>query len=167
MVAWNALGWAGILCVVVAGWMTANPTIYRAGLAFQGVAPGASRVAMTLTAGAIATAAGAFPNFSGKLLGFVRTYGTVLGPMGAVVFVDYWLMHRFGLADEYAARTESANAAALIAWLLPVSVGLYLIFWRGVFAAYAVVPAWVACGALYLAMSIAVQHHAATTRLQC
>ncbi len=71
----------GILCVVIAGWTTANPTIYRAGLAFQGVMPKASRTAMTLVAGAIATIAGAFPNLSAQLLGFVGTYGTILGPM--------------------------------------------------------------------------------------
>ena len=38
---------------------------------------------MTLLAGLVATIAGSFPNLSGRLLGFVGTYGTVLGPMGA------------------------------------------------------------------------------------
>jgi purine-cytosine permease-like protein len=152
--AWGALGWTGIICVVIAGWTTANPTIYRAGLAFQGVVPRASRAAMTLVAGTVATIAGAFPNLSAQLLGFVGTYGTILGPMGAVVFVDFYLMKKFGLADDYALRTgSSVNAAVLIAWLLPVSVGLYLIFWQGLFAAYAVIPAWIACGVIYLALS--------------
>jgi purine-cytosine permease-like protein len=152
--AWGALGWTGIICVVIAGWTTANPTIYRAGLAFQGVVPRASRAAMTLVAGTVATIAGAFPNLSAQLLGFVGTYGTILGPMGAVVFVDFYLMKKFGLADDYALRTgSSVNAAVLIAWLLPVSVGLYLIFWQGLFAAYAVIPAWIACGLIYLALS--------------
>src|SRR5690606_25009041 len=115
-----------------------NPTIYRAGLAFQGVLPRTSRTAMTLVAGAVATLAGAFPNLSAQLLGFVGTYGTVLGPMGAVIFVDFWLMKKCGLADEYAARTGTkVRLVVLIAWLLPVAVGLYLIFWHGLFAAYA------------------------------
>ena len=70
--AWGALGWTGIICVVIAGWTTANPTIYRAGLAFQGVVPRASRAAMTLVAGAVATIAGAFPNLSAQLLGLRR-----------------------------------------------------------------------------------------------
>jgi NCS1 family nucleobase:cation symporter-1 len=156
--AWGALGWTGILCVVIAGWTTANPTIYRAGLAFQGLVPKASRTAMTLVAGAVATIAGAFPNLSAQLLDFVGTYGTVLGPMGAVIFVDYYLMHRSGLRDEYAWRSgQSINAAVLIAWLLPVAVGLYLIFYQGLFAAYAVIPAWIACGVIYLAISKVIQ----------
>ncbi len=152
--AWGALGWTGILCVVIAGWTTANPTIYRAGLAFQGVFPKSSRTAMTLLAGAVATLAGAFPNLSAQLLGFVGTYGTILGPMGAIIFVDYHLMKKFGLSDEYAMHSgASVSIAVLVAWLLPVTVGLYLIFWQGIFAAYAVIPAWIACGVIYLVLS--------------
>ena len=156
--AWGALGWTGIICVVIAGWTTANPTIYRAGLAFQGVLPKSSRAVMTLVAGAVATLAGAFPNLSAQLLGFVGTYGTILGPMGAVIFVDYYLMKKFGLSDDYALRSGTAvNVAVLLAWLLPVAVGLYLIFWQGLFAAYAVIPAWFACGVIYLVLSKAIQ----------
>jgi purine-cytosine permease-like protein len=154
LLAFQSLGWTGIICVVIAGWTTANPTIYRAGLAFQGVLPKSSRTAMTLVAGAVATLAGAFPNLSARLLDFVGTYGTVLGPMGAVIFVDYYLMKRFGLTDEYAAQHGTQiNVAVLVAWVLPVSVGLYLIFWQGLFAAYAVIPAWFCCGAVYLFLS--------------
>ncbi len=156
--AWGALGWTGIICVVIAGWTTANPTIYRAGLAFQGLLPRSSRAIMTLVAGAVATIAGMFPNLSAQLLGFVGTYGTILGPMGAVILVDYYLMKKFGLSDDYAIRTgASVNIAVLVAWLLPVAVGLYLIFWQGIFAAYAVIPAWIACGLIYLMLSKMIQ----------
>ena len=152
--AFQSVGWAGIICVIIAGWTTANPTIYRAGLAFQGVLPKSSRTAMTLVAGAVATIAGAFPNLSAQLLGFVGTYGTVLGPMGAVIFVDYYLMKKFGLRDEYASHSGAqVNLAVLIAWLLPVAAGLYLILWQGLFAAYAVIPCWIICGLLYLVLS--------------
>ncbi len=152
--AWSSLGWTGIICVVIAGWTTANPTIYRAGLAFQGIVPRSSRTVMTLIAGAVATLAGAFPNLSAQLLGFVGTYGTVLGPMGAVIFVDYWLLEKFGMQNEIAIKKGlSINFAVLIAWLLPVSVGLYLIFWHDLFAAYAVIPAWIACGVIYFVLN--------------
>ena len=79
---------------------------------------------MTLVAGAVATIAGAFPNLSAQLLGFVGTYGTVLGPMGAVIFVDFYLMKKFGLRDEYATHSGTqVNVAVMIAWLLPVCRG--------------------------------------------
>ncbi|MFM2242892.1 MAG: hypothetical protein RLZ97_1747 [Verrucomicrobiota bacterium] len=154
MLAWRALGWTGIICVIIAGWTTANPTIYRAGLAFQGMVPGSKRVTMTLAAGILATVAGAFPMLSGKLLDFVGTYGTVLGPMGAIIFADFWLMKKFGLRDEYAHATgRYFHPAVLLAWLMPVIAGLYLIYAQGVFAAYLVIPCWIACGLLYLVLS--------------
>ena len=36
-VAFQTLGLVGILAVIIAGWTTSNPTIYRAGLAFQSI----------------------------------------------------------------------------------------------------------------------------------
>lgn len=163
--AFGALGWTGILCVIIAGWTTANPTIYRAGLAFQGILPQSSRIVMTLVAGLVATIAGAFPNLSAKLLDFVGTYGTVLGPMGAVIFVDFYLMRKFGLSDEYATHAHSKfNIAVLLAWALPVAVGLVFIYVPGliyekeaVFPAYLVIPCWIACGVLYLVLSKLIQ----------
>ncbi|TWU28632.1 hypothetical protein [Bythopirellula polymerisocia] len=164
LLAFQSLGWTGIICVVIAGWTTANPTIYRAGLAFQGVLPKSSRTAMTLVAGAVATIAGAFPNLSAQLLGFVGTYGTVLGPMGAVIFVDFYLMKKLGLREEYAIHSGmQVSIAVMIAWLLPVAVGLYLIFQHGLFAAYAVIPCWFACGMLYLVLSKITQDSAVTS----
>ena len=158
LLAFESLGWAGIICVVIAGWTTANPTIYRAGLAFQGVIPGSSRTVMTMVAGAVATVAGAFPNLSAQLLNFVGTYGTVLGPMGAIIFVDFYFMKRFGLKDEYAAHHNVAvNVSVLVAWLLPVAIGLYMIFTQDLFPAYAVIPCWVASGVIYLLLSKVMQ----------
>lgn len=154
LLAWKTIGWVGIVCVVIAGWTTANPTIYRAGLAFQGVFPKSSRVTMTLLAGGLATVAGVFPNLSGRLLDFVGTYGTVLGPMGAIIFVDFWFLRRAGLREEYAFATGSSfNPSVVIAWILPVAVGLWLIFQKGVFAAYLVIPCWLASGFLFFGLS--------------
>ena len=47
----------------------------------------------------------------------------------------------------------AVNLAVMVAWLLPVTVGLYLIFAQELFAAYAVIPCWIACGVLYLVLS--------------
>jgi cytosine permease len=42
-IAYYSVGFAGILCVIVAGWTTANSTLYRAGLAIQAVMPALKR----------------------------------------------------------------------------------------------------------------------------
>ena len=56
----------------------------------------------TFSSTAIATVAGAFPGLAMKLLDFVSLYGLVLMPMGAVVFVDFWLSEKLGLDRVYA-----------------------------------------------------------------
>ena len=115
-------GVAGLICVIVAGWTTANPTIYRAGLAFQAIAPSSSRYRVTLLTGALATVAGLFPAIAMKLLDFVALYGLVLMPMGAVIFVDFWLAGRFGFRSRYAeAAGVSINWAAGLAWVLTLA----------------------------------------------
>ena len=98
--AYKACGIAGLLCVIIAGWTTANPTIYRAGLAFQAIMPRTSRFVVTLVTGGVATIAGMFPGIAMKLLDFVAIYGMILMPMGAVIFVDFWLHSQVRLAEQ-------------------------------------------------------------------
>jgi purine-cytosine permease-like protein len=149
-----ATGWAGLLCVVIAGWTTANPTIYRAGLAFQGVLPKISRSTATYLAGALATVAGLFPAVAMKLLDFVGIYGTILCPVGAIIVVDHYLSKRVGLTQNWAERTGSSfNLAVLLAWLLPLVPFGYLYWYRNIFASYMTVPVWLTCGLLYIVFS--------------
>ena len=124
---YQAAGLTGIICVIIAGWTTANPTIYRAGLAFQAVVPKVSRFRMTLITGAIATVAGMFPAITMRLLDFVALYGLLLMPMGAVIFVDFWLIRKFGLNSYYAELSgRTFNWAAGAAWLVTLSLCLFL-----------------------------------------
>jgi NCS1 family nucleobase:cation symporter-1 len=144
-------GLAGIICVIVAGWTTANPTIYRAGLAFQAILPKASRMKVTFVAGMVATIAGVFPAFAWKLLTFVGLYGTILAPMGAVVFFDWYFQQKADSNRFDAYRFGgSVNPAVLLAWLLPVAVALYCIQFKNIAAWYFPLPCWIGCGLLYL-----------------
>lgn len=150
----DAVGWAGLLCVVLAGWTTANPTIYRAGLAFQGMLPRISRTAATLLAGVLCIAAGIFPAFAMNLLSFVGLYGTVLAPIGAIIVVDHFLADSFQIEQDPAAHHGwSFNVNVLIAWLVPVAVGMYAYQAHDVFASYLPLPCAVACGLLYILLS--------------
>lgn len=150
----DAVGWAGLFCVIIAGWTTANPTIYRAGLAFQGMFPNISRAKGTLIAGSLATLAGVFPAVAMKLLDFVGIYGTILCPVGAIIVVDHFLARRIGLTPDYAARTgTSFHLPVLLSWALPVGVGLYLYKTQEISAFFLPLPCWLACGVLYVALS--------------
>jgi purine-cytosine permease-like protein len=114
-----AAGVAGLLAVLLAGWTTANPTIYRAGLALQIITPGWPRWKVTVAAGAIATVVGCFPAIFMRLLDFVAIYGLVLMPIGAVVLVEHWLFPAIGWTRYWTEkRGLSVNPAALISWAL-------------------------------------------------
>ena len=153
--AYRAAGLAGLLCVIIAGWTTANPTIYRAGLAFQALSPKSSRFKVTLITGAVATLAGMFPAIALKLLDFVAIYGMILMPMGAVIFVDFWLIPKLGLRSSYAELSgHSFNWAAGAAWLLTLAVCLGAVFSIGRWSLwFASLPGWFIAALLYIVLS--------------
>jgi purine-cytosine permease-like protein len=108
--AYEALGVSGAFAVFVAGWTTANPTLYRAGLALQAVT-GWPRWRITLAAGILTTAFSCFPAVFLKLLEYVALYGLVLMPVGAIVFAEHWIFPRLRI-PRYRAEAE----AALVNW---------------------------------------------------
>jgi len=116
--------------------------------------PGRTRLSMTLLAGGVATVAAVFPAFAFKLLGFVGLYGTILAPMGAVIFADWYFSRRLGVTPFHAEASGcGVNKSVLFAWLIPVGISLYFIFVHGVTTWYFVLPAWLGCGVLFLLFS--------------
>jgi cytosine permease len=114
----NAAGLAGAVAVVVAGWTTSNPTMYRAGLAFQAVTPNWPRWAVTLVAGTVTTIFSCFPFFFMRLLDFVAIYGLILMPIGAVVFAEYWLIPKLNLTQYRAEKKKlMVSWPVLVTWI--------------------------------------------------
>jgi len=153
--AYNACGIAGLICVIVAGWTTANPTIYRAGLAFQAIMPSVSRVKVTFFTGLAAAVAGMFPAFAMQLLNFVAIYGLLLMPMGAVIFVDFYLLRKFGLQSSYAeASGQYFNWAAGLTWFLTLGACWGFVSYYGndkIF--FAGLPGWFFASVLYIVLN--------------
>ena len=152
----KAAGVAGLACVIIAGWTTANPTIYRAGLAFQAIIPKASRFKVTIATGLIATVAGMFPGIAMKLLGFVAIYGLILMPMGAIIFVDWYLLKRLGMRSYYAQVSgTSFNWAAGATWFitLAVCVGLVESGLPAFQIFFVSLPGWFIAAGLYILLS--------------
>ncbi|MGC8886639.1 MAG: purine-cytosine permease family protein [Verrucomicrobiia bacterium] len=154
-------GIAGLLCVIIAGWTTANPTLYRAGLAFQAIFPKSSRFKVTLLTGAIATVAGMFPGIVMRLLDFVALWGMILMPMGAVIFIDFWIFPKIGLRGCFA---ESAgvrfNPAPAIAWGVTVIVSSVFVLTGKIEIFFVSLPGWFLTGLLYTFASYVVQRNA-------
>lgn len=150
-VAHVALGGVGILAVVIAGWTTANPMLYRAGLAFQVITPGWARWKVTLVAGAITTLIACSPFVFTKLLDFAALYGLVIMPMGAIVAIEHWVFPRVGLHRYWAARKGLlVNWPAMVAWILPLAAGI--VAWANYGAIhlfFLTIPVWVSTAVLY------------------
>ena len=153
-VAYQAIGIAGALCVIVAGWTTANPTLYRAGLALQVASPGWSRWKVTLLAGLVTTTAALFPALVMKLMDFVALYGLVLIPMGGIIFADFYIMKKFNLHDYYAEKMKiSFNWAAGLTWFILLIAALIMNMVVGVELYFLPLPAWVLAIGLFVLLS--------------
>lgn len=152
--AYNAIGIFGIIAVVLAGWTTANPTIYRAGLAFQAIIPKVSTFWVTLIAGTVATLAGIFPAFAMKLLDFVALYGFILAPFGAIIVFEHFFAEKVGIIANYAEKSNiNYNKAVLYAWAISFGLFYFISIRFDVFLSFVTLPAWLLCGVLFLLFS--------------
>ena len=126
-VGFQALGWVGALAVVIAGWTTSNPTLYRVGLALQAVTPNWSRAKITLVAGVVTTVIACFPFVFTGLLDYVAVYGLLISPIGAIVVTEHWIFPRTGLRRYWSSQAgHSINWAALLAWAISVALAVLL-----------------------------------------
>jgi hypothetical protein len=129
LMAFEAAGLAGAAGVFIAGWTTANPTLYRAGLALQVITPNWPRWKVTLSAGFLTTCLSCFPVFFVKLLDYVAIYGLVLMPMGAIVLAEHWLFPLFKIEQYQTEKNKKLfNGRALIVWMGTLVVCLFLPF---------------------------------------
>jgi len=159
--AFAVTGYVGLLLVLVAGWTTANPVIYRAGLAFQAIRPRWSRAKVTLVAGAVAIVVAMFPGLCNKFLSVAMLYGLVLMPMGAVIFADHYFTKPLGLVPFYAEKHNvRIHWAPVLAWLFSLVICLLLYAFAGVQEFFLCLPGWLAAGVIYLAISRFTQRRA-------
>jgi purine-cytosine permease-like protein len=150
-VAFRALGIAGAVAVVVAGWTTSNPTLYRAGLALQVVTPGWPRWIVTLAAGAITTAIACFPFVFRQLLNFVGLYGLLLMPVGAIVVVEHWIFPLIGFKQFWSSRKKQIlNWPALLSWIIALAAALYCWHNEVIHLFFLAAPVWVLTAVLYI-----------------
>src|SRR5690606_32469587 len=140
------------------GWTTANPTLYRAGLAVQAINAKWKTWKVTLVVGLVTTVAAMFPALVMKLLEFVALYGLILMPAGAVIFADVYLLPKLGLQEEYA---DSAglrfNTAAAATWFLTSLICLWLNLCFGIEIFFVGLLVWYIAVVLYDVASRLVQ----------
>ena len=153
-IAFQTAGIAGAVCVIVAGWTTANPTIYRAGLALQAIFPKIPTWKITAIVGGITSLAACFPALVMRLLDFVALYGLLLMPMGAVIFADFYFADRFGFQKEQALTNNTKfSSPALFSWIFTLAFCLVLNQFYGVEIFFLGLPGWFVAVFLFIMLS--------------
>src|SRR5947208_2339653 len=153
-IAYLGAGVTGAITVVIASWTTANPTLYRAGLALQTITPNWKRWKVTLVAGAVTTAAAIFPALMMRLLDFVALYGLILMPMGAVIFADFWLLPKLGLRQRYAEwKTLLFSWPAALSWTMTLAACWAINAIWGLELFFLGLPGWFIATLLYCGLS--------------
>ncbi len=153
-VAFFALGISGAIAVVIAGWTTSNPTLYRAGLALQVVTPNRPRWLVTLIAGGVTTVIACFPFVFTKLLDFVGIYGLLLVPVGAIVVVEHWIFPKIGFQRFWASRKGLLmNWPALASWTIAIAVALFLWQTGILHLFFLLIPVWIITSVCYVCFS--------------
>ncbi len=143
-VAYYALGATGFVIVIIAGWTTANPNLYRAGLAAQAVFPKVPRQKVTLAVGAVVVVGSCFPFIYRQILPILAYAGLVLVPIGGIVFAEQHIFPRLGYKSNWHRLTGlKDNKPALITWAICLVFGFGLNAINVIYFVYLFLPTWV------------------------
>jgi purine-cytosine permease-like protein len=157
-IAYRAAGIAGAVCVIIAGWTTANPTIYRAGLAVQSVMPKVNVRKVTFFVGLVTTLAACFPALVMQLLDFVAIYGLILMPIGAIIFFDVQVFPKLGLMSNLAEKKRiNFNWTVAVTWVLTITLCIVINIVWDVQVFFLGLPGWFIAVATYLLLSLVYQ----------
>ncbi|MBQ0745525.1 MAG: hypothetical protein KBT82_08330 [Marinobacter sp.] len=143
-VAYYALGATGFVIVIIAGWTTANPNLYRAGLAAQAVFPNVARQKVTLVVGAVVVVLSAFPFIYRSILPILAYAGLVLVPIGGIVLAEQHIFPKLGYKTNWhRLKGVKDNMPALITWGICLVFGFGLNFLNIIPFVYLFLPTWV------------------------
>nr|WP_252735798.1 nucleoside transporter [Aestuariibacter sp. A3R04] len=154
-VAYQALGTCGIIAVIIAGWTTSNPTIYRAGLAFSSLNPKWSREKSTIVVGVVTTIIACFPFVFSQLLGFVGIMGLMMAPVGAIIVAEHWLFPKMGLTRYWSFyKGNNTNFAAIVTWLSALLLS-YILEQTGILHLFfLLIPIWIYSTVAYCSLAV-------------
>ena len=166
-IAYLGAGLVGAICVVIAGWNVASPTLYRAGLALQIATPNWSRWRVTIVVAIGMIICACIPALIKHLDLLITTNALVLLPLGAFIFIDIWLFPKIGLQSNIAEKTR-----ALISWPAATAWGLATCFsivafiykdFDPIFPIFLVLPEWLVAVVLYITFSFIQQKNLAAS----
>ncbi|MGQ7244643.1 purine-cytosine permease family protein [Salinicola sp. V024] len=142
-VAFRILGAMGLIAVVVAGWTTSIPSLYRAGLAFQAVFDRFSRTQVTVATGAVTTVIACFPFVFTQWLNVLSYFIMLIAPVGAIIAAEHFLLPRLGIRPFWREQQGYAtNLPAFGAWGLGIALGIVLLSLDAIHLFALFIPVW-------------------------
>uniref|UniRef100_A0A0G4I8T8 Urea transporter n=2 Tax=Chromera velia CCMP2878 TaxID=1169474 RepID=A0A0G4I8T8_9ALVE len=155
------VGIPGLLLILLAGWSTANPLLYAAGLAVQSLFPKSPTWAVTLGVGVVATVAGLFPGLVSRLLSVISFFGLILMPVGVSIFCDTFVLPRMRMDEEFSAHRDGRHNWAMSAtWGVTNLIFISLVVANVLEVFFAPLPAGALAAPLYIGLSVLMQRWA-------
>ncbi|WP_040461023.1 purine-cytosine permease family protein [Vreelandella stevensii] len=143
-VAFRILGAMGLIAVVIAGWTTSIPSLYRAGLAFQAVFPQHSRVRVTAITGVATTLIACFPFVFTQWLNVLSYFIMLIAPVGAIIAAEHFLLPRMNIRPFWREHQGLANnRPAFMAWGIGVLAGVMLLVEGSLHLFTLFIPVWI------------------------
>ena len=79
-------------------------------------------------------------------------------PMGAVIFIDFYVLKKFGLSPFYAEKANiKLNWAAASAWIITLLAGLLMNIFLGIEVFFLGLPGWFVASIIFIGVSKLIQ----------
>lgn len=116
----TVMGLTGITAVIVAGWTTANPTIYRSALSLNVLLPKMTQKQVTYLIGVLMTILACFPAMT-NIGNIVQILGWAVVGIGAICIVEHFLFPKIGYTRHWSMyKGQAVNWAAILTWIISV-----------------------------------------------
>jgi len=152
-VTYTVLGYAGLLGVIVAGWTTANPLIYRVTLSFNAVFPKFTYKKMAYIAGGLISIAACFPAVQ-RAADILTYLGILVVGMGAVCIVEHFVFPKIGYTRYWNLyKKQDINWAALISWGLSLILFAVLFIAQPIHQNFWFIPCFLVAAICYIVLA--------------
>ncbi len=147
------LGLTGVTAVIVAGWTTANPTIYRSALALNTVMPKKTHKQVTYIVGAIMTVLACFPAMT-NIGDIVAMLGWSTVGVGAICIVEHYLFPKIGYTRHWSMyKGLKVNWAAVITWVVSVVFAFSMLNFHIIHRNFIFIPEYLIAVVLYIILA--------------
>lgn len=146
------LGSTGLLAVIIAGWTTANPNIYRASLAYETIFNISSKK-LTYIVGCFMTIVGCFP-IAMNIMTIVNIIVLIVPSVGAIVFAEHWILPRLGGTRYWSTyKGWKINYAGLAAWLIALGFVAIMTLTKAMHSYFMFLPTYLLAMVSYIVLA--------------